>query len=191
MLLCPLLGSSASVSVPCLRVLERQGVGAASHSPKVPCKGALFLSVLRAMEGHLHSASPPGPQVPLTGDPESLAVFALWVGRLVRNTRRPAEADPLWKVGRYLEYSAAPWPPYDHRTPRKPPQRAGKQCAPSLCGARCCVLPPWAPEAPQALSWRAVPARQQSDFLYSWWGHRTRKSGWRRRPATDSCPRAG
>ena len=76
----------------------------------------------------------------LTGDPESLAVFALWVGR-------PAEADPLWEAGRLLEYGAAPGPPCDHGKPRKAHQHPGQQSALSSCGARCCLLPPW--EAPR------------------------------------------
>lgn len=111
----------------------------------------------------------------LTGDPESLAVFALWVGR-------PAEADPLWEAGRLLEYGAAPGPPCDHGKPRKARQHPGQQSALSLCGARCCLLPPWEAPTAQSPSWGQCQLGRQRYFLSSGWGHRTRKSGWTRRP---------
>lgn len=107
-----------------------------SASVRVPARGALFLSVVKAVEGHCTQ------HAHLALRCLSLVTAIAWVGSPARNTGRPAEADPLQKVGRYLEHGAAPWPPYDHRTPRKAPQHAGNQSALSLCGARCCVPPP-------------------------------------------------
>ena len=88
------------------------------------------------------------------------------------------------RLAGHREYGAAPrllWPwevkkgPSSFRQPAHSEFKALPWDPLWSWGARCCVLPPWAPEAPAALalSWRAVPLGGQRDVLHSCWGHRT------------------